>query len=116
MSLVNRATIPADGFHVVPFCPEIRTVHDAEVVLSVGVALVRPTEVPADGFRVVPFYPETPGVQERESSLAGGVVLLGRAPEPRRGNGVVLLHVASELVPDPELRLRRSASRLRQLA
>ena len=42
--------------------------------------------------------------------------MLGRSPEPRCGSPVVLPHIASVLVPFPELRLRCSVSRDGQLA
>ena len=57
-----------------------------------------------------------PVKHEAKGKLPGGMTFFGRAPEPGHGNGVVLHHAATVLVPLAELRLRLGVSGVGQLA
>ena len=80
--------------------------HDSEVVLRIGLALLGREPEPPHRFGVVFWHAFAVVVHDSEVVLRIGIALLGREPEPPHRFGVVFWHAFAVVVHDSEVVLR----------
>ena len=107
---------PPDRLGVVLRNPRACVVHDPEVDLRRGVALVGREPKPPDRLGVVLRNPRAGVVHDPEVELRRGVALVGREPKPPDRLGVVLRDTPAGVVHHAEQNLRTGVSLLSQRA